>query len=386
MGATRTESRTRIGAWTVSPQSSRRQTPRSGSAARAGRRLLRQAALLGALLSLGAVCLVTVLVTVARADDKALYEAAKKEGRVTMYTAHYPTETAELLAGGFEKRYPGIKANFVRTTAQIAYQRLSQDMKAGVKECDVFASTDVGHDLTLKAQGRLLRWRPENADFVLPQFRNVDKDDSYFITSAGLVQITYNTELVKEADAPKKWTDLLDPRWKNKVSIGHPGFSGYVGLWVLSMRKNYGWEYFERLKANNPQIGRSINDTVTMLNAKERQVGAGPSGTTLMSRDRGNPLQVVYPSDGAVLVMAPSAILNDAPHPNAAKLLLNWLMSVEASQLQVGDHSEVLRPEVKPAAGQRPLKDVKIIPMPTFEEIHKGIPEVIEQFRDTFGV
>ncbi len=351
---------------------------RHGNRRRSGLRTHWQAALLGLLLCLPAAA--------ARADDKALYEAAKQEGRVTMYTAHYSTEAAEHLAGGFEKRYPGIKANFIRTTAQISYQRLSQDMKAGVKECDVFASTDVGHPLTLKAQGRLLRFRPENEDHVLPQFRNIDKDDTYFITSAGLVQITYNTELVKAADAPKKWTDLLDPRWKNKVSIGHPGFSGYVGTWVLTMRKNYGWEYFEKLKANNPQIGRSINDTVTMLNARERQVAAGPSGTTLMSRDLGNPLQIVYPTDGAVLIMAPASVLKDAPHPNAAKLLLNWLLSVEASEIQVKDHSETLRAEVKLLPGQKSPNEVKIIPMPTFEEIHKGIPEVIEQFRDTFGV
>jgi iron(III) transport system substrate-binding protein len=322
----------------------------------------------------------------AKADDKALYEAAKKEGRVTWYVAHYGSETAELLGSTFEKRYPGIKANVVRTTAQVAYQRLSQDMKADVKECDVFSSTDVGHHLTLKAQGRLMRWRPENEDQVLPQFRNIDKDDTYFITSAGLVLLSYNTELVKEADAPKKWADLLNPRWKNKVSIGHPGFSGYVGTWVLTMRKNYGWDFFEKLKANNPQIGRSINDTITMLNAKERQVGAGPEATTLQSRDKGNPIQIVYPQDGAILMQSPSSVLRDAPHPNAGKLFLNWLLGIEANQLQIKERSAPIRPEVKPLPGQKPLKDVKIINMPNFEEIHKGIPEVIEQFRDTFGV
>jgi iron(III) transport system substrate-binding protein len=335
-----------------------------------------------ALLGVSAICCAAA----ARADDKALYEAAKQEGRVTWYTAHYGIETAERLGSAFEKRYPGIKANVVRTTAQVAYQRLSQDMKANVKECDVFSSTDVGHPLTLKSQGRLLKFHPDNEDHVLPQFKNIDKDDTYFITSAGLVVLTYNTDLVKAADAPKKWKDLLEPRWKNKVSIGHPGFSGYVGTWVLTMRKNYGWDFFEKLKPGNPQIGRSINDTITMLNAKERQVAAGSDGTTLQSQDKGNPIQVVYPSDGAILMQAPSSVLKDAPHPNAAKLFLNWLLSAEAVEVQVKERSISIRGDVKPMKGQPPLKDVKIIPMPTFEEIHKGIPEVIEQFRDTFGV
>ena len=84
--------------------------------------------------------------------------------------------------------------------------------------------------------------------------------------------------------------------------------------------------------------------------------------------------------------MSPSSVLKDAPHPNAAKLFLNWLLSVEAAEIQVKERSPSIRPEVKQLPGQRPIKDVKIIPMPNFEEIHKGIPEVIEQFRDTFGV
>ena len=62
------------------------------------------------------------------------------------------------------------------------------------------------------------------------------------------------------------------------------------------MKKLYGWQYFEKLEKNKPQIGRSVNDTVTLLNAKERWVAAGPEATTLLSRDKGNPLAVIYPT------------------------------------------------------------------------------------------
>ena len=81
----------------------------------------------------------------------------------------------------------------------------------------------------------------------------------------------------QEVDRPAR------PKWKGKVSTGHPAFSGYVGTWVLTMRKLYGWDYFEKLEKNKPQIGRSINDTVTALNSGERQVAAGADGSTLFS-------------------------------------------------------------------------------------------------------
>ncbi len=74
---------------------------------------------------------------------------------------------------------------------------------------------------------------------------------------------------MKAEDAPKKWQDLLDIKWKGKVSTGHPGFSGYVGTWVLTMKSSTAGSYFDKLEKNKPQIGRSINDTVTALNAGE---------------------------------------------------------------------------------------------------------------------
>ena len=230
----------------------------------------------------------------ARADMKALEEAAKKEGELTWYAAHYTSEGAEELGAAFTKMY-GIKVNVVRTTAQVAYQRLMQDIKNNQIACDVFSSTDVGHYVRLKAEGKLEKYMPETASKILPKFQNFDPDGYYHTTSAGLVLITYNTSKVKAEEAPKKWTDLLDPKWKGKVSTGHPGFSGYVGTWVLMMKKLYGWDYFEKLEKNKPQIGRSINDTVTALNAGERQVAAGADGSTLFSAARGNPLAVAYP-------------------------------------------------------------------------------------------
>jgi iron(III) transport system substrate-binding protein len=191
--------------------------------------------------------------------------------------------------------------------------------------------------------------------------------------------------VVAPSEAPKKWTDLADPKWKNKVSIGHPGFSGYVGTWVVQMKKLYGWDYFKKLEVNKPRIGRSINDTVTMLNAKESIVAAGPSATTLESKAKGNPLAIVYPEDGAILMVSPSSILKNAPAPNTAKLFMEYLLSKDCNEIILKNHQDPVNKHVKPAAGAKPLTQVKTI-RPSYEEIDKGIPEVIELFRDTFGI
>ena len=315
-----------------------------------------------------------------------LYEAAKKEGQLTWYISHFDSETAAAVCNGFEKKYPGVKCNYVRTTAQVAYQRLAQDQKAGLAQASVISSTDIGHFGRMKKDGWLQPYKPkqlsELADAFLPYN---DPDFTYVVTSAGLVLITYNTALVPEKDAPKKWTDLLDPKWKGKVSIGHPGFSGYVGTWVVLMRKLYGWDYFKKLELNKPRIGRSINDTVNMLNAKESSVAAGPDATTLESKEKGNPLAIVYPEDGTLLMIAPSGIVKNAPAPNAGKLLMEFLLGRECGEIMVKQSQDPVNKNVKPGTGGKALNQIKTI-RPTYDEILRGIPEVIEQFRDTFGV
>ena len=318
--------------------------------------------------------------------EKELYEAAKKDKQFTWYTAHYNSETAAAVCNGFEAKYPGLKCNYVRTTAQVAYQRLAQDHKAGLAVASVISSTDTSHHGRMKKDGWLQPYTPKNLSELIDAFKPFNDPDHQFVaTAAGLVLLTYNTSAVSEKDAPKKWTDLLDPKWKGKVSIGHPGFSGYVGTWVVQMRKLYGWDYFKKLEANKPRIGRSINDTVTMLNAKESLVAAGPSATTLESKAKGNPLAIVYPEDGAILMVSPSSILKNAPAPSTAKLFIEYLLSKECNEIMLKNHQDPVNKNVKPPAGGKPLTQVKTI-RPTYEEIDKGIPEVIELFRDTFGI
>src|SRR5439155_9597118 len=84
-----------------------------------------------------------------------LYEAARGEKAFTWYTSHYDSETAVAVCNGFEKKYPGVKCNHVRTTAQVAYQRLAQDQKAGLAIASVISSTDLSHFPHMKKDGWL---------------------------------------------------------------------------------------------------------------------------------------------------------------------------------------------------------------------------------------
>jgi iron(III) transport system substrate-binding protein len=318
--------------------------------------------------------------------EKELYEAAKKDGQLTWYTAHSDDVTAQALGRRFEALYPGIKCNVVRTTAQVAFQRVSQELKANAMQVDVLSSTDIGHYVYLKGKKLLDKYVPENSTKVLDIYKGYDPDGYYFVTSAGMIGMSANTSKVKIADAPTNWTGLGDAKWNNQIAVGHPAFSGYVGTWVVTLRKLYGWDFFVKLAKNNPRVGRSVNDTVTLLNSGESTIAAtAAQNSTVESLKKGNPLQMIYPTDGTVLILAPSGIMKGVKHPNAARLFMEFLMSIDASKIWVQHFNETMRAEVSPVAGVKSAKDVKTI-RPTVEEISKGIPEVIKQWRDTFGV
>jgi iron(III) transport system substrate-binding protein len=320
------------------------------------------------------------------AHEKVLYEAAKKEGELTWYTAHSDDVTAQALGRNFEQLYPGIKVNVVRTTAQVAFQRVSQELKAGAMQVDVLSSTDIGHYVYLKDKKLLEKFVPENAAKVLDIYKGYDPDGFYYVTSAGLIGMSCNTSKLKLADAPTNWPGLLDAKWKDQIALGHPAFSGYVGTWVVTLRKLYGWNFFEKLAKNNPRVGRSINDTVTLLNSGESTLaGTAANNSTVESLRKGNPLAMIYPTDGSVLILAPSGIMKGAKHQSGARLFMEYLMSPDASKIWVEHFNESMRPEVSPPGDVKSAKDVKTI-RPTVEEISKGIPEVIKQWRDTFGV
>ncbi|MDQ6680878.1 MAG: extracellular solute-binding protein [Pseudomonadota bacterium] len=316
----------------------------------------------------------------------ALHEAARKEGELTWYMTHLPSEEGEQMASLFTKTYPGVKVNVVRTTAQIAYQRLNQDLRAGVANCDVFGSTDIGHYVELKQKKLLLKYVPAGEALMHPVLRGVDPDGYFVTTSASLISLLYNTNKVKAADAPKSWTDLLAPKWQGQASVGHPGFSGYVGTWAVEMKKLFGDDFFKKLAANKPQVGRSIIDTVTTLISGERSISAGPASLAYLQAAKGNPIGVSLPSEGSVLMILPSAIMANAKHPNAAKLFLEWLTgSDEANQFAYNDYAIPLRASTgtkPPMPGLGQTKTVR----PSNAEIVTGIPAVTELWRDAFGV
>lgn len=260
-----------------------------------------------------------------------LVEAAKKEGKLSFYSA-LELSTAERLARAFEAKYPGIAVRVERSGAERIYQRIAQEQGSGIQSVDVANSTDAAHYLDWKKNDWLTPYLPADVAQHFPADQ-VDPDGMYATSCGWTEAIGYNTTLVKREDAPKSYADLLDPKWSGKMVKGHPGYSGAILTTTFLLARDLGWPYLEKLAKQKVMQVQSAADPPKKILLGERAVMAdGNDYNLVLAKDQGKPVEVVYPAEGSPLIIVPSAIFRNAPNPNAAKLFQSFFFSAETQQ------------------------------------------------------
>ncbi len=314
-----------------------------------------------------------------------LYAAAKKEGQLTWYSGILDQPLCDKVANAFTQKYPGVRVNAIKTTSQVAFQRVLQDLKAGAPQSDVLTTTDASHMVYLSGKSLLVKYVPENEAGMVKSLQNFDPDGYYVVSWVGLVALLYNTARVPAAEAPKDWPDLTDPKWKSKLAFGSPNYSGMVGVWTVAMEDRYGWELFRQAQQARPAdrpFDRRCGDGAQFRRARGRR---RQSGLGAAQRRQGQPARGELPdlghAGGAVALRRSSRA---RAIPNAAKLFLEFLCGKEYSQILADGFEQPLRPDVPPPKGAKSLAEIKFFTVPT-PTIEKELPANKGKWRDTFG-
>jgi len=291
----------------------------------------------------------------------ALIEAARREGKAVWYAA-MDLPVAERMARGFEAKYPGIAVRIERTGSERQFQRLAQEYAANIHAADVIHASDASHFIAWKRNGWLAPFVPEEvARHFPPEHR--DPDGFYATARVAVVSLGYNTDLVKPEDAPRSFVDLLHPKWLNKIVKAHPSYSGTIMTSTFQVARELGWDYFEKLAKQKVLQVQSAVDPPNKLALGERHVMADGNDFNLVQlKEAGKPVEVVYPLEGAPLIVCPNGVLRGAPNPNAARLLQSYILSREGQQLLcdfAAQHSA--HPEVTEKSGRRLLAQIKVM-------------------------
>jgi iron(III) transport system substrate-binding protein len=292
------------------------------------------------------------------AADAALYQAARKEGEVVWYTALIVTQAVRPLIEAFNKKYPGIEVRYARADSGPTAIKIMTEARAGRVQSDVFDGIDTTPPLV--QAGLVEPYVPAAADKYPPELKDPNGRWNalvlYFLTPA------INTNLVPKPERPRTPQDLLDPRWTGRIAWSTAPSSGsavYVGAVLASMGEQKGMDFLRALGkqgiVNVDATNRTILDQV-ILGEYAISLNAFNHHAVLSAR-KGAPVAwlALEPISG---VMHSIGLTRNAPHPNAGRLLIDFLTSQEGQKvladveyLPAMPSVAAKTPELKPEAG-----------------------------------
>lgn len=262
----------------------------------------------------------------AQSDDwSKVVDAAKKEGKLLIYTASTGSVPHKKVIQDFESKY-GIKVDLLEARASEVRERVRVEQSAGRFLGDVHHNGST----TTWLMTRDGNFQPHGP---IPNVKNVEAayepDDIKIPAEVISYGILVNRTLVKPADEPKSWKDLLDPRWAGKILSDDYRALGGGAVFFVVMQNTFGRDYHEKLAAQKPVFSRDI------LNS-ERRVARGeypiylPFNLQNLNNLKSLPVKALVPAEGRPFVRFDLTVLKNAPRPNAARLFLNHYLEPES--------------------------------------------------------
>ncbi|HKY08575.1 MAG TPA: extracellular solute-binding protein [Candidatus Binatia bacterium] len=325
------------------------------------------------LLALAWLALLPAMATAANAP---LAEAAKREGEVVYYASMNLSE-ANALIGEFEKRYPFVKVRLNRTGSEKLLTRVLTEARAKKNFADVIQTVEFSMHLFNRG-GILARYMPQAAALYPKEF----KEDGFWTTVYYNAYVTgYNTKLVAAGALPKSYDDLLEPRWKDKLMIESSKAEWFAGMLQI-MGQERGLHYMRALAKQRPSPREGHELLAQLVAAGEGIFDVNiPAASVERMKERGAPIDWV--ALGPVpAIMVGAGLAHHAPHPNAARLFLEFLLSRDGQKLMQTPGRLIARGDLVNDQAAL-LKKLKIVPVnPALAE---KLDEYAKQLRSIFG-
>jgi iron(III) transport system substrate-binding protein len=306
-----------------------------------------------------------------------LVEGAKKEGKLLWYTAG-ALEDSEKLLMRFKEKYPFIDTEMYRTGAEGMIARITTEARAKTYLWDLVQIGGIKDEI-IKRNGHTAKYLSPQRQFVPEVFRD---PEGYWTAIYVIFYITaYNTDLVSAREAPKTYADLLDPKWKGKMGMDTNSDDWFANMLKI-MGEQKGLEYMKTLAKQDIQFrtGRTVN--TQMLAAGELSIGVALYNQRIEEwKRKGSPVEWVA-MEPVIPEMNPIAISARAPHPNTAKLFVDFVLSREGQEMISSFLRIPVRADVEAQIPGLKLKGQKIWPVDL--KIADDYGRYLKLFREIF--
>ena len=273
------------------------------------------------------VLMLCITSTSAETGDE-LYGKAKAEKELVLWGGG-PAANYERAARAFEKQYPGIKVTVEGGASNVFNRKVEDQIKNKKIETDLLVLQTVQDFVNWNKRGLLLHFKPDGFDQVGRYSK--DKDGAWIATNSIPFFYVYNPDHVRPEQVPKSALDFLKPEFKGKLITAYPSDDDAALYAFYTIVQKYGWRYMKQYMSQQPKFVRGHLGVARAIASGENIATFDSSMTAVVAAQRaGGKLAIVAPTDDAMPVFFNAeGILKDAPHPNAAKLLLEYEYSDE---------------------------------------------------------
>jgi iron(III) transport system substrate-binding protein len=279
----------------------------------------------------------------AQIADAPLYDAAKKEGKLLLY-ATYEQHGMGLIVAKFQAD-TGLSVDVIRLPSAEMFDRATAEFATHRLAADYVDTTDVTLTGKLADRGILTAYK-------VPDFKSLEPvlhegDGKWYNILRSTMAIGVNTALVKPADIPANWPDILDPKWKGKIGFANIDAGGTSFSFWFFLRQRYGIDAWRKAAAQNPRIGYSAQPVATDLARGETVIVVDPIESLIAGIAAGSPLKIILPAGGPSYGIF-GGITSVAPHPHAAQVWMNWITSKRAATVLSSNGAYSIRRDAPP--------------------------------------
>jgi ABC-type Fe3+ transport system substrate-binding protein len=285
--------------------------------------------------------------------------AAKNEGKVVIYSMALGAPYYAAVLKAFEAKY-GIKVESLDLRASELAERVRTEQSAGrfLGDVEIITTTMIEEQRnngdTIQGMGSI-----PNAANLRPPFAATEFSVPAYVQPMGIL---VNTRLVKPEDEPKSWSDLNDPKWKGRILSDDMRPLGSGNTMFAILQNKMGAAFNEQLAAQKPVFSRDMRNDARRVARGEYPIYV-PQVFAFASDLKGLPVKVIIPREGAPYAQMEFALLKNASHANAARLLVNYFLEQDSQLLYANGW---MLPVVKGVAEKanedaRPYADAKLM-------------------------
>ena len=287
--------------------------------------------------------------------------ASAQQQKLYVYTSMKDSMLGELKKG-FTKKHPEVKLDFQSAGAGKLMAKLAAERESGKILADILWTSEVPDFYQMKSRGQLHPYIPTEIKSLIQPLP--DYDGSFTAVRLGTLGIAYNTKRIKEA--PKSWDDLKKPEYKGAFAIANPALSGTAYMSVALLARQFGWEYFEALRANGAKMGKGSGQVVDDTASGDLVASLGVDYIVLDKVDKGANIGFAFPQEMLVLP-SPIAIIKGTQNEAAAKKFVDFVLSKDGQQIIADEGTLPVRADVKnperfklPASDEAMKRAIKI--------------------------